>query len=168
MLKETIDKYYSESPKMEDAIASSKEKLLKETLLQFSRQLEDRLDKITYEFIEANIDTVDKRIIKKKNYYTPLYLYAVDMLPPKGTKNKDDPDCRELITEFLEKKSSKGKFICEKWLNENNFDYKLDDDEANDDEKFQFNQIENHSKKRKASKSRNAKKKKKKTFEFCY
>lgn len=50
---------------MEDAIAASKEKFLKETLLPFPPQLEDKLDKITDEFKEANIDTVDKRIIKK-------------------------------------------------------------------------------------------------------
>ncbi|CAF1153530.1 unnamed protein product, partial [Brachionus calyciflorus] len=38
------------------------------------------------------------------------------------------------VTEFLEKKSSKDKFICEKWLNENNFEYKLDDDQANEED----------------------------------
>ena len=50
-------------------IAASKEIFLKETLLSFPPQLEDKLDKITDEFKEANIDTVDKRIIKKTSKF---------------------------------------------------------------------------------------------------
>jgi len=56
-----------------------------------------------------------------KDYYSPKFVYAGDMLPKKGQDIDNEPDCRELVRACLARKSSQVRNQVEEWIEKNQY-----------------------------------------------